>query len=153
MKTLIILMMLSFSVSAETRLIIPFLTTHIGTDSYNEDDIDKPFNENNYGLGVELEKDNLLYSAVYFANNSYYNRSLYASISKEHHIKEFSLSYGVAVATGYDYLTSSGVVFTPVFAIKLGNIRIVTSYPFSHTFHPENIDPADFVNVQAVIGF
>jgi len=146
MKTLIIILsLITFSVSAETRLIIPFATTHIGSDN------DK-FNNQNYGLGIEYKGD-YLYSATYLANNSYFERSLYLSVAKEFNFKHVSLSAGLALASGYEEISDSGILIVPVWGVQYENIRIVTTFPVSVIACPPDSLCADFVNVQAVIGF
>ena len=143
MKTIIILSLLAFTVNAETRLIIPFSTTHIGSGD---------FNNHNPGLGIEYKSD-LVYSAMYLKHNSYNESSLYLTVSKEHNINDFSYSYGLTVANGYEAVNESGLLLTPVISVTYKNIRIATSFPAGQLFCPEGVECADFVNVQYVYGF
>lgn len=163
MKTLIIILsLITFSVSSETRLVIPLATTHIGSGE---------FNNQNYGLGIEYKGD-YLYSATYLRKNSYSNPSIFLAASKEFEIfknitkKQAFFSAGAAVASGYDEIHDSGYIATTLFAVTYKNIRIVTSYPFSELFCVEEnnmqkmgkektviSECADFVNVQYIHKF
>ena len=144
MKTLIILIsLLSFTVNAETRLIVPLATTHIDPGEFNNE---------NYGLGIEYKAD-FLYSATYLANNSYGERSIYLAVSKELKVNDFTLSAGLALASGYEAIIDSGLLVTPLFAVQYGDFRLVTSFPAANIFCPSGLECADLVNLQHVHEF
>ena len=144
MKTLIILIsLLSFTVNAETRLIVPLATTHIGPGEFNNE---------NYGLGIEYKAD-FLYSATYLANNSYGERSVYLAISKEIDYKAVTFSGGLSLATGYEAIIDSGLLVTPLFAVQYGDFRLVTSFPAAQVFCPTDLECADLLNLQWVRKF
>lgn len=148
MKYLLIILLSITSASAETRLLIPLYTDHIQTKDKRD------YNEKNYGVGIEFALDQLTISAMYLDKNSFYNRSIYASISKEFEvIKNIAVSYGIAGASGYENLSDNGVIMFPVFSIKYKSFRIVTSFPSSTLFHPADLAPADFINFQYVYTF
>lgn len=152
MKALIIILsLMAFSVSAETRILIPLYTDHIGHNTYEDaEGAVKGFNEKNHGLGIEQTYENYSFGVTYLANNSYGNRSVYLSAVRETKIKDFTLSAGFALASGYDLISDTGLIISPLFAVQYGNIRIVTSYPGSALTHPDDQPAADFVNVQFV---
>lgn len=142
MKTLIIVLsLISFTVSAETRLIIPLATTHIGGGD---------FDNSNPGIGIEYKQDNnYVFSATYLKENSYSEPSLYLAISKEFGM----FAAGFAVANGYEKVSDSGVLVVPVFGVQYKSFRIVTTFPAAQIFCPPNQDCGDFVNLQYVHSF
>lgn len=139
------LSLLTFSVAAETRLIVPLATTHIGGGDFNNE---------NYGIGGEYKDMNdYVFCALYLANNSYSERSLYLSASKEFDFKHHSASAGLAVANGYEAISDSGILVTPVFSLTYESFRIATSFPAAQIFCPPGEDCGDFVNLQYVHEF
>lgn len=156
MKTIIIILsIISFSVSAENRLIIPLATTHIGSNTYiDNSNVEHDYNEQNHGLGFEKTHSGYAFGVVYLANNSYGNKSLYIYGAKEIKLnKDWTFSYGAALASGYDLISDTGIIASPVFAIQYHDIRFVTTYPGSALTHPDDQPAADSVNAQIVFSF
>lgn len=147
MKLIVLLMIFLYtgSVDAESRLIIPLATTHIGGGD---------FDNTNPGIGFEYRKNNnYVYSATYLDQNSYSERSLYLAVSREFKYKAVDLSAGVAAASGYEQVTDSGILVVPVFSLSYKSFRIVTTWPSAQVFCPPDQDCGDFVNLQYVYSF
>ena len=119
---ILILAVISTNVSAyKSNLIVPVFTAHTN---------DTGFNNNNYGLGVEVQLDSTSYSIVAVDKNSYNKSSVYFSANYRKVIKrDFALFAGVTIATGYDELSSNGIAVFPSISAQYYNLRISTTYP------------------------
>ena len=150
----IFILLFAFTVNAETRLIVPLATTHIGGGD---------FDNTNPGIGIEYKKDNnYVYSATYLRENSYSEPSIYLAASKETEAnfwifktfkKETILSAGIAAGSGYEKISDSGILVVPIFGIRYEGFRVITSFPAAQIFCPPGQDCGDFVNLQYVHEF
>lgn len=133
-------------------LVIPLITTHVNTTF-------EP-NNNNIGLGVDYTySETITVSTLYMPKNSFNKSSLFVGASKTlYKHKDFNLSIGAALATGYEIQVDYKVVPVPLISMQYGYLRLVTSYPLGtqvcSKLSIENIPSCgDFINIQAVISF
>ena len=126
-------------------LIVPLATTHVG-GNYD-------FNNHNPGLGIELSTDSIAYSALYLKSNSFRRDSVYLAGSYLIKKDNFTYSFGLALANGYEELYKSGYLMTPVVSIQYKDFRIVTTYPTAGIACQSGDVCGDFINLQYVYEF
>ena len=152
MKYLIILILLTQSVYAENRLIVPLYTQHIGDQGYVDLDTNErvPYNNDNRGLGFEYSGNGYATGITYFDKNSYSEKSTYIHLVKTYQLKDFTFGMGGALASGYERVSETSWIGAPLFSVEYSSFRIVTSYPFGNIAKPTG---TDFINIQYIIEF
>jgi hypothetical protein len=109
-------------------------------------------NNENFGLGIEVEHSGYIYTIVVL-DNSFKETSVYLGFSKEERfLKSMFFSYGITAANGYDVLTDNGYLLSPNISIRFNNIRLSTTYPFANITCPAD-KCADVINLQYVMPF
>ncbi len=132
-------------------LVVPIATTHI---IYDQGEVE--YNDRNLGIGMEYKEGRTTYGLGYVDRNSYREHSVFAVAlyRLRARYKHAVFSVGGLVATGYKELSPNGVVVTPVLAVRIGNIRLLTTYPSGNILCKGKKDNcADWINLQYVHKF
>jgi len=139
-KLLLFLFIFNLASCANTRLVVPLVTTHVQKTNII-------YNNENYGAGIEFKKGDMSYGITYIKENSYYEPSIYLNANKRFNIKKRLYFIGGGfVANGYEELTSYKIVAAPVMGFEYYNFRLVTTYPTGQLLC-STYNCADFVNL------
>lgn len=103
------------------------LIIHGASKHFNYDHTNKqPFNEVNYGLGVELENSNVLYRVVAY-KDSFYKQAKYATIGYRKELLGELHSFHVGASINAGYMDGSGIKgFSAIPQLEVGYNKITT---------------------------